>query len=570
LKEKERKIKEKLEMYQISCSSNISMFRILDMPQKTNKPFAEEWLAFTAKKNLPQYYYEISYIQAAATRGVIPKNLRKFRDEAIAVSNGNIREFNDRFGTIFDSWNDFYLIQENFLLKSAALDSSPFRDFRYEFKKKQPYESRYYPSIRDFYAQYLKGQYTSDIANYNSSHETGCKSYDELVLPERFPANASKQTQEDWLVLSKSILNLLWIRIDSSAEKSYHEFLSAKYSNDINSLNRKYAASYSSFTEIPIIDDISKRTGIVCSDWDSFIQGWNDPASGKHHTPPPETISITGIDFLFIAHLKEKYASIEKMNSALSTNFADWNLVRIPQEDMIYFDFLKNKNAIKRDFSTRNFITAIDYIALHGNALINTVIYCSLSVLCALIVNPLAAYALSRFKPPSTYKVLLFLMLTMAFPPMVTQIPMFLMLREFNLLNSFWALILPGLASGYSIFLLKGFFDSLPQELYESAAIDGASEVRIFFQITMTLSKPILAVIALNAFTSAYSNFMMALLVCQKKEMWTIMPWLYQLQRNAGQGVIFSALILATIPTFIIFLLCQNIIMKGIVVPVEK
>jgi multiple sugar transport system permease protein len=87
--------------------------------------------------------------------------------------------------------------------------------------------------------------------------------------------------------------------------------------------------------------------------------------------------------------------------------------------------------------------------------------------------------------------------------PMVTQIPVFLMLREFNMLNTFWALILPGLGNGYSIFLLKGFFDSLPQEPYESASIDGVGEFRIFWQITMSLSKPIPAVITLNAFTDA-------------------------------------------------------------------
>ncbi|MDD5171235.1 MAG: carbohydrate ABC transporter permease, partial [Syntrophales bacterium] len=167
-------------------------------------------------------------------------------------------------------------------------------------------------------------------------------------------------------------------------------------------------------------------------------------------------------------------------------------------------------------------------------------------------------------------KILLFLMLTMAFPPMVTQIPNFLLLRELNLLNSFWALILPGLANGYSIFLLKGFFDSLPKELYEAAEIDGASEPRIFWQITMTLSKPILAVIALGAFTAAYSNFMFAILICQDNSMWTLMPWLYQLQQNSGQGVLFASLLVAAIPTFLVFALCQNVIMRGIVVPVEK
>jgi len=219
---------------------------------------------------------------------------------------------------------------------------------------------------------------------------------------------------------------------------------------------------------------------------------------------------------------------------------------------------------------TRNYRAVLDYIFFHGRGIANTAIYCSLAVLFALLVNPLAAYAMSRYRMPSTYKILLFLMLTMAFPPMVTQIPVFLMLRKLHLLNTFAALILPGLANGYSIFLLKGFFDSLPRELYESASIDGASEWTMFWRITMTLSTPILSVVALNAFTAAYSNFMYALLICQDEKMWTLMVWLYQLQERSGQPVMYASLLVAAIPTFIIFVLCQKIIMRGIVVPVEK
>jgi multiple sugar transport system permease protein len=191
-------------------------------------------------------------------------------------------------------------------------------------------------------------------------------------------------------------------------------------------------------------------------------------------------------------------------------------------------------------------------------------------VISALIVNPLAAYALSRYRPRNSYNMLLFLMLTMAFPSMVTQIPVFLMLKNLGLLNTFWALILPGMANGYSIFLLKGFFDSLPLELYDSASLDGAGELRIFWQITMSLSRPILAVIALNAFTLAYSNFMFAVLVCQDQKMWTLMVWLYQLQSRSGPAIMYASLLLAAIPTFLVFAFCQNVIMRGIVVPVEK
>jgi len=109
------------------------------------------------------------------------------------------------------------------------------------------------------------------------------------------------------------------------------------------------------------------------------------------------------------------------------------------------------------------------------------------------------------------------------------MIPNFLLLRDFGMLNTFAALLLPSMANGYSIFLLKGFFDSLPKELFEAAEIDGANEWHKFWIITMNLSKPVLAVIALGAFTAAYTNFMFAFIVCQDKSMWTMMVHIYQL-----------------------------------------
>jgi len=115
-----------------------------------------------------------------------------------------------------------------------------------------------------------------------------------------------------------------------------------------------------------------------------------------------------------------------------------------------------------------------------------------------LTINPLAAYALSRYQLPQTYKILLFCLATMAFPAEVTAIPNFLLMKDLHMLNTFWALVLPGAANGFSIFLLKGFFDSLPKELYEACELDGASETQMFLRICLPMSTPVLAVIGLG------------------------------------------------------------------------
>jgi multiple sugar transport system permease protein len=167
--------------------------------------------------------------------------------------------------------------------------------------------------------------------------------------------------------------------------------------------------------------------------------------------------------------------------------------------------------------------------------------------------------------------VLIFLLATMAFPTEVTQIPNFLLLKQLGMLNTFYALLLPSLASGYSIFLFKGFFDSLPKELYEAGTLDGASELRMFWEITLPLSKPIFAVIGLGAFTAAYSSFLFAILICQDPKMWTMMVWTYEMQAaGAPTYIMLAAITLISLPVLLVFVFAQNTIMKGIIVPSYK
>jgi multiple sugar transport system permease protein len=242
----------------------------------------------------------------------------------------------------------------------------------------------------------------------------------------------------------------------------------------------------------------------------------------------------------------------------------------IPQKDIDARDFLARKGELKRLFASQNYVVVLEEVLVQGRAIANTLILVTLCIAGTLIVNPLAAYALSRFRPRLTYQVLLFCLVTVALPAEVTMIPIFLQLKTFGLLNSFGALVIPTLANGFSIFLLKGFFDSLPKELYEAAEIDGASEWTMFWQLTMTLSRPILAVLALGAFVGAYGTFMYALILCPDPQMWTIMVYLFQLMQIVDTPVLYAALIISAIPTTLVFIFCQNIIMRGIVVPSEK
>ena len=562
---------EKLETMRQVHDTDAAAFRMVEPPAHVNRKLVDAWRGFLADANLPLYTYTVGYLETPVTRRAAPHNLRALKKEVIERFGGDIRRCNQAFGTEFPDWNSFGFQAEQVLQRRDKVSQAGLGDAIRRFKAHHAAHERYYFSPEGFFrVQFLKTQYGRDIDGYNREHGTTYASYDQVHLDRRLPAGPGRtdKQREDWTEFVRTLVNLLWIRADAQAAPVYRTFLKAKY-GDIATLNRNYGTKYATLDDVPLIAE-PPAGGMALSDWDAFVQGWKDPDTARIHILPIERIHVHSVEFGFRDHLKDKYGSIEAVNAALGTNYTGFLDVLPPQRETHYLAFLQQTGALRREFTTRNYVAVVDYIILHGRGILNTGIYCALAVLGALLVNPLAAYALSRYKPPSSYKVLLFLMLTMAFPPMVAQIPTFLMLRQLNLLNTFGALILPGLANGYSIFLLKGFFDSQPKELYESASLDGAGEFRIFWQITMSLSKPILAVIALGAFNMAYANFMFALLICQDKKMWTLMVWLYELQRDSSPGVIYASLLIAAIPIFIMFVFCQNIIMRGIVVPVEK
>jgi len=336
-------------------------------------------------------------------------------------------------------------------------------------------------------------------------------------------------------------------------------FIKNKYTTKIADYNARHGTDYASYGDLHLSRRAPTNSPQERADWEIFVRATLNLVWLR---ADPEAAPA------YREFLRAKYLDIAALNTNYATAYASFDDIPIVDEPSSEGIALSDWDAFLQGWkdpdSGRMHLLPIDAVRVHS------IDFMFRDYLGSLIVNPMAAYAMSRYKMPSTYKILLFLMLTMAFPPLVAMIPQFLMLREFNLLNTFWALVLPGLANGYMIFLLKGFFDSLPRELYESAELDGAGELRIFWQITMALSKPILAVIALQSFTLAYSNFMMALLICQDEKMWTLMVWLYQLQQKSGPGVIYASLLLAAVPTLTVFVFCQNIIMRGIVVPVEK
>ncbi len=358
-------------------------------------------------------------------------------------------------------------------------------------------------------------------------------------------------------------------------------YLLLKYTSPEN-YRQATGVSIHNFSEVPL------RTG---SDWNEFLlrkyplrlvtvdsKGMPaDPARRSEwmdnllKTVPVDKWELNDPATCYHRFLAGKYGTVEELNRVHQTAYKTFDEVKLPYQLEDYYTFTQQKSQLRIQYFSGNYQTVANYLMTKGRAVTVTSILVVLALLSALTINPLAAYALSRGKAAISNKLLIFFLATMAFPAEVAMIPGFLLIRDLGLLNTFGALLLPTLANGYSIFLLKGFFDSIPRELYEAADIDGAGEFTKFRVITLPMAKPILAVIALGAFNSAYGGFMWAFLTCQDPRMWTIMVWIYDLQsRTAEQGIVMASLVLASLPTLLVFIFCQKIIMRGIVIPTMK
>ncbi len=348
-------------------------------------------------------------------------------------------------------------------------------------------------------------------------------------------------------------------------------YLPQFYGEDVARFNEAERTDYPSFSAVPFPSE-PPATGARA--WFRFVQQVLNPdfvrltAKGESAW---SSSGLTRVDFIRTlaqpSHLQVSSIDIDFAAWAAQRGVAD---ARIPQRAVDWENFEKQRGFWRWQFAIQNFVYVLDEVMVQGNGVRNTAILVALTVIGALTINPMAAYALSRFRMRQSYQILLFFLATIAFPAEVAMIPNFLQLKEFGLINTFGALVLPGLVNGFSIFLLKGFFDSLPRELYEAADIDGASEWQVFWGFTMNLSRPILAVIALNAFVAAYSAFFFAIILTPEQSMWTLMVWVYQLRQTAGPGIVYASLLITAVPVLVVYLCAQNVILRGIVIPTEK
>lgn len=186
-----------------------------------------------------------------------------------------------------------------------------------------------------------------------------------------------------------------------------------------------------------------------------------------------------------------------------------------------------------------------------------------------LLVASLAAYSLARLKPVGRKIVLFLFLITLTIPGIAYLIPLYMTIVDLpifhiSLLNSYWGLWLPYAANAFAILLLKNFFEQIPHEIYDAAEVDGASPVRVFFAITLPLSKSILMILAMLSFVGLWKDFLLPLLVLREASLQPVTVRLYNLVANFPLNLQLAAAFIAMVPPLIATIFLQRQMHLGI------
>lgn len=197
----------------------------------------------------------------------------------------------------------------------------------------------------------------------------------------------------------------------------------------------------------------------------------------------------------------------------------------------------------------------------------NTVFVTVLSVAGYLASSAVVAYGFSRLRWPGREPLFYMLLATMVLPPQVTLIPQFVMFQKLGWVGTFYPLIIPPLfGSAFAVFLLRQFYSSIPNEISDSARIDGANEWQIFYRIILPLSLPALATASLFIFIWTWTDFLNPLIYLTDDRLYTLAIGLQQLSstRAAAWPLLMGGSLLMSLPIILLFFFAQKTFIQGV------
>ena len=224
-------------------------------------------------------------------------------------------------------------------------------------------------------------------------------------------------------------------------------------------------------------------------------------------------------------------------------------------------------------FSLDNYEEALRLVSF-GRYFANSLLICAAVTLGQLLVGSMAAYALTKLRVRFAGGILLLFMTSLMVPLEVMVIPLYLIMKFFplgpslqnvNLINTYWALILPGVFSAFSIVVLKDFYDSVPNEILYAARIDGCGEWRIFLRFILPMTKPIMSILGIFSFVTTWNSFFWPLIVLNNPDYYPLVLGVQKLiDTGEPWNVVMAALVLSTIPSVLLLLFFQKTLIRGI------
>jgi multiple sugar transport system permease protein len=183
-----------------------------------------------------------------------------------------------------------------------------------------------------------------------------------------------------------------------------------------------------------------------------------------------------------------------------------------------------------------------------------------------LVISASVAYAISRIDFRGKRMLMGVIVASIIIPPPVLIIPLFQQMQSLNLIDTYWALILPQVIHSPMVFVLKKFFDQIPRELEEAALMDGAGRLRIFTTIVLPLSRPILAAVAIFVFIGAWNNFLWPFIATNESSLLTLPVGLQTIKSAYGiqYAQNMASALLAALPLIVVFLFFQRQIIRGV------
>jgi len=196
----------------------------------------------------------------------------------------------------------------------------------------------------------------------------------------------------------------------------------------------------------------------------------------------------------------------------------------------------------------------------------NSFLTASLHTALVLLVSSLAAYAYARMQFRGRDALFAILMGTLMVPPVMNFVPNYIIVDRLGWLDTYAALIFPGLGGVFGVFLLRQFFLGIPRDLEDAARIDGAGPLRIYWTIVLPLAKPALVTLAIFTFMGHWNDFLWPLIVMNDPEMLTLPPGLalFQGKYITFYGKLMAGAMISALPVLIVFLFAQRFFIKGI------